>query len=376
MIRVLHLTDSWGPGGAETIFACLASGIGAPQFESLSGVPRASGWLYDTLRERGIEPIILPNSGPFDLAHLGRVVRTIQRCRIDLIQAHTIGTGVYAAVAGFISRIPVVCTLHGRIDLALDDRYRAAKFRILSTSGAILVPVSQSLRAELLSTTPVTEDHAPVIYNGVDVERFRPGRNSRLRSELAIGDHEIVIGAVGNVRPVKGYEVLLDAAARLKDRGHSFRIVIVGQTIGEPFAEIERRRAELGLTDKVLFAGFSDRPEDFYRLFDIYVLTSHSEGFPLSTLQALAAGLPIVATRCGGPEEMLSDGNTGLLAEKGSGRDVADKLEMLIANETLRRQMGAAARDQAEKSYSTDVMLREYSRLYQNLASHEPSNPQ
>ena len=349
------------------MYADLAVGMGAPDFESVAGLPRPSDWLYETVRERGLAPIILPSSGSFDFRHVMRLVSTVRNRRIDVLQAHTFGSSVYASLAGFLCGIPVVCTLHGRVDLAAGDRHRSLKFRILSLGRTFLVPVSASLRDELIATTQIRPDSTRVIYNGVDTETFLPGRDSQIRKELGIGEDEIIIGAVGNVRPVKGYEVLLNAAALLLDRGLRFRIVIVGQTIDKSFADIQRQCRDLGLDNIVVFAGFRKNTADFYRAFDVYALTSHSEGFPLSTLQALSSGLPIVATRCGGPEEMLEDGVTGLFGEVASAADIADKLETLITDSTLRRRMGQAGRSLALAKYSTGSMLREYGDLYHAL---------
>jgi glycosyltransferase involved in cell wall biosynthesis len=372
LLRVLHLTDTWGPGGAETVYADLAAGIGPPEFESIAGLPRASEWLYETVRARGLDPVILPSTGAFDVAHLRRLISTVKKHDIDVLQAHTLGSSVYASLAGCVSRKPVVCTLHGRVDLGFDDRFRSAKFGILGLGRTHVIPVSAALEKELLETTNLRPSRAHVIYNGVDTSRFRPGRNDELRRELDVLPNEILIGAVGNVRRVKGYEVLLGAAAILKETGVPFKIVIVGQATGDVFEEIANQRSRLGLDNHVKFAGFRTDAPDFYRAFDIYALTSHSEGFPLSTLQALASGLPVVATRCGGPQEMLSDGQTGFLAESGSATDVASKLGSLAGNENLRMKVAAAARALAEERYSTRSMLQRYCALYECL-SRRPS---
>jgi glycosyltransferase involved in cell wall biosynthesis len=367
LLRVLHLTDTWGPGGAETIYADLAAGIGPPRFESLAGLPRASDWLYDTVRARGVRSVILPNSGAFDLAHVTRVVSVIRKHKIDLLQAHTLGSSVYASFAGFLCRIPVVCTLHGRVDLGLNERHRYARFSILRLGRTFVIPVSVALQRELLESTPINPVRTRVIYNGVNTNHFRPGDASALRRELGVLPDEMLIGAVGNVRRVKGYEVLLDAAARLKTLNLPFKVIVVGQATGEVFEEIASQRSTLGLEDHVIFAGFQSDPSDFYRAFDVYALTSHSEGFPLSTLQALATGLPIVATRCGGPEEMLAHGTTGLLADVGSGAQVSEHLATLLTAPRLRVRMGVAARAVAERQYSTASMLEQYAALYQTL---------
>lgn len=369
MKRILHLTDSWGPGGAETVFTDLAVGLDPEQFESVVGVPRRSGWLYEELRRRGADPLIFPSSGTLDARHLYRLVRVIRRRRIDVVQAHCFGTSVYASAAGLLTGVPVVCTLHGRVDIAAEERHRALKWQVVRRGASRIVCVSDSLRRELLAETPsLNPARVPVIYNGVDVARFHPGSNDAARRALGLTGERPLIGAVGNVRRIKGYELLVDAAAALMRRGVDADFAIAGKAGNDFHRELLDQAKALGLDDRIHYLGFRDDAAELYRTFDIYVLTSHSEGFPLSTIQALASGVPVVATRCGGPEEMVEEGVDGFLVELGSGTAVADALAALIGDVALRRRMGAAAREKAVNRFSTAAMVSEYEALYDTLA--------
>ena len=369
MRRILHLTDSWGPGGAETVFTDLAVGLDRTAFESVFGVPRDTGWLYEELRRRGAAPLVFPSSGTLDVRHLYRLVRVIRRRRIDVIQAHCFGTSVYASAAGLLTGIPVVCTLHGRVDIATGERHRALKWQIVRRGASRIVCVSDSLRRELLANTPrLNPAKVAVIYNGVDVARFHPGNDDAGRCKLGLTGERPLIGAVGNVRRIKGYETLVDAAAVLMRRGIQADFAIAGKAGNDFHRELLDQAKILGLDDRVHYLGFRDDTAELYRIFDIYVLTSHSEGFPLSTIQALASGLPVVATRCGGPEEMVEDGVEGFLVPRGSATGVADALATLISDAALRRRMGVAARDKAVSRFSTGAMVSGYEALYDTLA--------
>jgi glycosyltransferase involved in cell wall biosynthesis len=369
MRRILHLTDSWGPGGAETVFAELASGLDATRFESIVGLPRASDWLFDEVRQRGLDPVIFPSSGSFDLGHLRRLVSFVRNHGIDVIQAHTFGTSVYASAAGLIARVPVVCTLHGRVDLALSQRHRKIKWEMIRAGAARIVCVSRALKDELHVAAPRLDPaKIAVVYNGVNVTAFRPGPIPHLELARSTGSEKVVIGAVGNVRRIKGYEVLLAAAAELSGRGIPTHFLVAGQADNDVYRELEATVRDLALTDQVEFLGFRNDAAELYRRFDIYALTSHSEGFPLSTIQALASGIPVVATRCGGPEEMIDQGVDGFLVERGSGHAVADALAELALNPELRARMGKAAREKAVSRFSTQSMLAQYEELYETLA--------
>jgi glycosyltransferase involved in cell wall biosynthesis len=143
----------------------------------------------------------------------------------------------------------------------------------------------------------------------------------------------------------------------------------VGQVDNPLHDELLRRRNELGLSEVVSFAGFRTDVADLYRAFDVYVLTSHSEGFPLSMIQAMASGLPVVATRCGGPEEMVEHGVNGLLTALGSGDAAADALDLLIHDSAMRSRMGNCSRDLAVTRFSTAAMVSAYQEMYQQLVA-------
>jgi hypothetical protein len=115
--RVLHLIDTGGPGGAETIFLKLVQGLDPQQWESIAAVPWP-GWLSDTLQSRGIEPLMVPTHGSFDLGYARRIVQLVRERRIDLIQTHLLTTAVYASLAGRFCGIPVVSTFHGTNDVS------------------------------------------------------------------------------------------------------------------------------------------------------------------------------------------------------------------------------------------------------------------
>lgn len=369
MHRILHVIESWGPGGAETVFTELAGGLSPGEFESVAILSRAQNWVYDEVRRRGLDPIIIPTSGAFDLHYLWRLVQTIRRTNASLVQAHTFGTGVYASAAGRICRVPVVCTFHGRIDVAAADPRRGVKVAVLARRASRVVCVSESLRQEVLAAGGLPAAQVDVIFNGVDTERFRPGQAAALRVSLGVAPGELLIGAVGNLRAAKGYEVLMAAVANLVRRGLPCRAVIVGLGGGAVEEQLEAQHAQLGLGDRLQFVGFRDNPEEFYRAFDTYVLTSHTEGFSLSTVQALASGLPVVATRCGGPEEIISDGADGLLVAPGSAEAVADAIERVFGDPALRAHLVAAARQTAVERFSTAAMIAKYERLYRSLLS-------
>ncbi|MEX2048898.1 MAG: glycosyltransferase family 4 protein [Gemmatimonadota bacterium] len=359
--RILHLIDTGGPGGAETIFLELVRGLPALGWDSVPIVPE-DDWLAGALRAEGFAPPTLAASGRFT-ARYARALRALVRTeRIDLVQTHLLGTSVYATLACLGTSVPVVSTFHGIPDISVTDRLRLLKLRLLQGASNRVVCVSDSLAHHVASLgygAPIK-----VIPNGIDVRAFSAGGNGRLRGEIGIGADETVVGAVGNVRPSKAYDVLLDAFARVRAAVPEARLVVAGQARGALHQQLLEQRARLGLDGAADFIGFRSDVADVLGTFDVFVLSSSDEGFSLSTVQAMAAGLPVVATRCGGPELIVGDSGGALLVPPNDPGALAGAIIQVIRSPSLAAGLRAAGRQRAFAAFSLERMLGDYDALY------------
>jgi len=365
MPNVLHLINTAGPGGAETVYLGLVDTLDPRKWRSYPVVPEVH-WLTEQLVARGHKPILESCRGRADLiGHLRRMAGLVRRHAIDVIHSHLWGPSVEASLLSILTGVPVVCTIHGRGDLAPDERLRNLKFRLLNRGASRVVFVSESLRRYFLEQGPLRPELTEVIPNGVDMTRHVPGAQRAAPESLGVPPGRFVVGAVGNLRPVKRYDVFLRAAAILKERSPDYFFVIVGQTPPALHAELIALRDALGLRESVSFTGFREDVEAALAAFDLFALTSDSEGFSIATVQAMASGLPIVATRCGGPEEILEDGRTGVLVDTGSPEQLADAIERLRHDPSARAALGRAARADADARFSLSAQVRSYERLYE-----------
>lgn len=365
-MNVLHLINTAGPGGAETVYLSIVRGLDRERWRPVAVLPNPE-WLSDQLSEVGVEPLFARSRHPCDAGYLRRLARIVREHRVDLIHSHLFGPSVTGSLLGIRFRVPVVCTVHGEGDIDPRERYRALKFAILNRGASRVVFVSDSLRRHFLRAGPLREELTTVIPNGIDAATFSGGPDPSLRAQLGIGPDEFLVGAVGNVREAKAYDVLLCAAALLKARHAGFRFVVIGQAQGEVYGQLLRLRERLGLESDVHFTGFRDDVHRALAALDLYLITSRHEGFSLSTVQAMASGLPVVATRCGGPEEILGDGRTGILVDPGAPAQVAGAIERLRRDSAERRRLGANARREAVSRFSVEAQLRGYERLYEEF---------
>jgi glycosyltransferase involved in cell wall biosynthesis len=348
----------------------LAKGLDTRRWRSFVTIP-GKGWVYDNLVANGFEPIIIPLHGAFDLRYLAGLCKVVRRYKIDLIQTHLFTAAVYGGLAGLLCGVPVISTLHGRPDLSGSAKYRAAKFGIMRRGAKRVIFVSESLRRFFLSSGHLHPNRTTVIADGIDVSVFVPRRETSLRQELSIRDGEMLVGAVGNLRPAKAYHVLLRAAALLRRQSPVYRFVVVGDAEGALYEELLTLRDQLGLGSTVTFTGFKDCVHDVMKNFDCYLSTSSSEGFSLSVVQAMASGVPVVATKSGGPEEIITDGVNGLLVDTDSPEQVAQAIQRLSNEPSTRGRLAEAGRKVVEARFTIKHMVDRYDDLYsQCVTSH------
>lgn len=365
---VLHLIDTGGPGGAETIFINLVTGLRQHDWIPVAVVP-VRDWLWHELESHGITPVYLPTVGAFDLGYLRGIARLARQHRAALIQTHLFTSAVYGSIAASVTRRPVVCTHHGLTDIATSGSYRQIKFQIVRRRRNHHVFVSNDLKRKFAEDHILNGRHSRVIHNGIDCDVFRPERAHDIRTELGVGVDDVLVGAVGNLRGPKDYPTFLRAAALLAARSSRYRFVIAGADDEPLRSELLRLAHELGLADRFTLMGFRPDVDRVINAFDVYVLSSSTEGFSLTTLQAMACGVPVVATRCGGPDEIIADGETGMLVPVADPEALARAAEEVVRDERRRAALVSAARARAVADFSIAAMITGYAALYEECAA-------
>jgi glycosyltransferase involved in cell wall biosynthesis len=203
-----------------------------------------------------------------------------------------------------------------------------------------------------------------VVPNGIDVEAFRieSGDRQRIRRELGVSDHEIVVGTVAVMRPQKRLDLWLQTLRHVVDQG----VAVIGLIVGDgPLrADLERHAAELSLTGRVRFPGLQSPIAPWLAAMDLFLITSEFEGLPLALLEAMASRLPVVATAVGGIPEVIEDGRSGVLVPIPDPRWLAERARELLLDPERRREMGLEAKRRVEREFSVERMAQELEREY------------
>jgi glycosyltransferase involved in cell wall biosynthesis len=366
LIRVLHIIDTAGPGGAETVFLQTATRLDPARFQA-TAVIGGPGWLAEQLQESGLPPHIVPAKGTFNARYLSILLRLARQRRSDVIVAHLYGSSVYASLAGTLLSIPVVSVLHGQIDVSDAERFSSLKAAIIRRASRKVIFVSEPLQDQLRPRLRLTDAQCAVIPNGTDTKVFRPVRDRSLRAELGVSDDTPLIGAIGNVRKPKAYDVLLRAARTLIDRSHQFRLVIAGDCANALGRQLEQLKRDLGIQPHVTFLGLRADVSRLLNNLDVFVLSSHTEGFSIACIEAMACGVPVVATRSGGPEQIL-EGEAGLLVPTSDPESLALAIERIISSKELAATLTARAMERVHERYSLATMLSRYEALLERVA--------
>jgi glycosyltransferase involved in cell wall biosynthesis len=232
-----------------------------------------------------------------------------------------------------------------------------------------LLSVSTRLAERMAHDIGFPPERVRTIHNGVELARFT-GRPSRADARAALGlpSDAPVVGTLGRLVAVKDHATLLDAAARLSREGLNPFVIIAGD--GPLRRDTEERAVALGIAPRIRLLGHRKDVETVLAALDVFVLSSRSEGLNNTILEAMAAGLPVVATRVGGADEMVIDGVTGLLVSPGSDEALAAALRRLLANAGQAAAMGRAGRARVERDFDLVKTVQKYERLYRTLA-HE-----
>lgn len=318
-------------------------------------------------RDAGLEVEVLRERFRFDTRVVETLRRIVERRAPDVLQTHMVKSHFVARLSGLGRRLPWVAYHHGYTTTDLKMRVYNQFNRWSLPSAARVVTVCGPF-AEQLARTGVPAERIRVRHNSVVAPAPVPREEvDALRVRLGVQGGERVLLAVGRLSREKGHADLVRAAARLRgtSRELNFKLVILGEGPERGAVEEEARRA--GLDGLVVFAGHASDVRPFYALADVLALPSHSEGSPNVLLEALAAGVPVAATRVGGVPEIAADGETALLVRPHDPEALAAALGRLLSDPDLARTLAERGRRDVLVRFSPEAYARALVEMYREL---------
>ncbi len=373
-VRVVVMIDSIaGPGGAETLAVENAIRLDPERFERTLCVTRWEDGLERTepassilarLSEAGVRVIKLRRSSRVALWSWRPLLRALRSERVDVLHGHLFGSNVWAVILGQLTRTPVVVA-HEHMWAYGGNRVRPLLDRdLIARFSDVFIAVSEEGRRRMIEVERIAPERITLIPNGI--AGFPAGDGDRIRRELGIGPGDPVIGSVGHLRREKAYEVLIEAAALLRD-DHGLRPAVLIAGEGPERPRLEELIAARGLGDSVHLLGARIDVPDLLAALDVAVCCSDFEGGPLSVMEYMEAALPVVATDVGGLPELVADGETGILVPPRFPGTLATVLAGLIGDAGERRRMGESGRRMRRKRWSLEAWIARIEALYLEL---------
>lgn len=378
-IRICRVITRLNIGGPAQHVVLLASGL-SERFETLLVSGREEmeeGNMLDFARAKGFQPLLIPELGReirplHDLIAFAKLYRLFKRWRPHIVHTHTAKAGALGRLAARLAEVPIIVhTFHGHIFDGYFSPWKSRLFleieQLLAGLTTRIVVLSEGQRQELLRLHVGTPDKLSVLPLGLELDRFLHGKrqDGRLRKELGFSEEERLVGIVGRLVPIKGHALFLQAAKRILKKVPSCRFPIIGD--GPLREELERLASTLGLDGVVHFLGWQRDLERIYADLDLCVLSSLNEGTPLSILEAMAAGVPVVAADVGGVGDLVLHNETGLLVRPGDPEALAEAVLELLEDPKRLQEMGEAGRRRAYPHYDVKSLILRMEQFYREL---------
>ncbi len=360
MIKILHVLSDTNIGGAGRYLFNLLSSQDTNRFEVVVACP-GGGELERQLKSKGVKVYTLEGGeSSANLSQIKSLRQIISWEKVDIVHTHASFAG---RIAGKIAGCKVVMTRHGLGGGGGGFLKRTTTRLVSRIFTDRIIAISRAVKISLIESG-VPADMITIIYNGIDLSQF--GRiEGSLRKELGIAPNTPIIGMVARLVPEKGYEYAINAFYHVLKVYPSAQLVIVGD--GPLEKSLKNLCTQLGIDDHVVFMGYRQNVESIIADFDVFVLSSVSEGLGLALLEAMALGKPAVATATGGIPEVIKHNVNGFLVPSGSDNYLAESIIKALSDKELAKALGTEARKTVNEKFSSKTMIEKTNKVYMEI---------
>ena len=375
VVHVAHVVHRFAMGGMENGVANLVNRLDPARYRHTIIAMTDITDFRSRISASNVELVAIEKRPGSDPGAYWRLLRCLRALQPSIVHSRNVGT----LDTVFVSRLAgVPVRVHGEHGWDVHDlhgtsrKYRLMR-RLCSPLVTRFVTVSSDLAAWLQRSVGIGGERITQIVNGVDCERFHPGVARAVRYTLlpAIPEDALVVGNVGRLEVVKGQDLLIRAWPEVERLtapiGRPLRLILVGD--GSQRAHLEALVRELGIGERVVFAGQRGDVPGVLRAMDVFVSPSLNEGISNTVLEAMATGLPVVATRVGGNPEVVTEGVTGRLLDAQEPRELATAIADIVRSDSVRESMATASRRHALERFGLDGMVARYDALYSEVST-------
>ena len=358
-IKILYLLNSSEIGGTEKSLLLLIDNLNKKKFDIYIICLRGEGTFTDEIKKRNIFAYI------YDLKKeplsIFIVYKKIKKINPDICQSFLFISNLIGRILGKIAGIKIIISSQRSVD-KWRKWYHWKIDRLTSKLSTIIISNSFSGKKYLVEKGKINEKKIVVIPNGV---KYPTEKRTFSKSSFGFSENSIVIGNVGNLRKVKGQEIFIKICKVISENFPDVKFLIAGE--GPLKVYLKHLTEVFGVKDKFVFAGFVKEIERVYSAIDIFVLTSQWEGCPLSVLEAMSFGIPVVSFSVGDVPYIIQNGKDGFVVKDRNSEELVNKIKQLLEDKNLREIIGINAKEKIKKEFTIDKMVERYSELYINL---------
>ncbi|MDT0593601.1 glycosyltransferase family 4 protein [Glaciecola petra] len=362
--KVLHITFDMRIGGTEMVIKNIIEDNQTEAFEmSIFCIEEPIGPWGKELMERGLKIYSQHRSDGFDIGMIKAIRKQIKENNIDVLHCHQYTPWVYGVLASIGMKARVIFTEHGRFYPDVKSPKRRYINPILRFFTHKITAISDATAQALDSYEYIPKQDCEVVYNGIHASPLAVKTN--IREKLGLNDETLLLGTIARFDPIKNHFLMLNSLRKVLDKGLNAHLIIVGD--GETRQEIESTIQRLSLQDSVTLPGYVVKPNDFLHAFDVFLLTSFSEGTSMTLLEAMRASKPCIVTDVGGNPEVIKDGVNGIVIKNDCEPELSEAIIALSSDTEKLGSMQTAAKKRFDALFTAKHMCEQYQAIYDQL---------
>lgn len=362
-VKILHVTFNMGIGGTEQVISQIIKSSDSERFShEILCIDGKIGPLGQALQKKGIHIESIQRQPGTDYKLLQFMRRLLKQRKVNVLHCHQYTPYFYGVLSAFWTNTRVIFTEHGRF---FPDRHNI-KRRFINPRLAMITDhitaISKSTAEAVVKYEYMPRNKIQVIYNGIKTIETCDKTRDDLLNELGLSSGYRYIGTISRLEPIKNQAMMINAFFKVWQRISNIRLILIGD--GAKMQELKRLTEALGIQDDVIFTGFIDNPQKYINLFDIFLLSSFSEGTSMTLLEAMSLSKPCIATDVGGNPEIVVDGDTGIVVPSDDTEEFTRAIIELLLNEEKLQVYGKAGNSRFIHNFTALQMINNYQKLY------------
>lgn len=363
-IYIMHVISSFNIGGLETVVANLINSMDNEKFSHSICVFSDQLTALKKINNKKIKTFIIKRNFGNDPSVIFRLARLLKKETPDIVRTYNWG-GIEGVISARLSGIK--CIIHSEHGSGIEEIRKGKRRRIVARRMILklcsrIIAVSRMLQKWLIEVVKIKEEKIIYIPNGCDINKFHPGKDSEKREILGLREDDVVVGCVGSLKELKDQETLIKGFGKIAKSYDNLKLMLVGSGPQEKY--LISLAEKMDLKERIIFTGGVPEADSFYRMMNIFVLSSLSENCPNVLIEAMATGLPIIATDIGDVRYILGGEKGGIIIGTKDVDALADGIRFFLKNPYLAKEKGEFVRKRAESLFNLDSMVKRFESLY------------